>query len=120
MTEAAWFGGRLRELRESLNWTREVLSDRSGVPGPTIRDIERGENLPGWANVLAFAKALGVGVEAFAQEPTHREPPKMGRPKKIPLEPPAAGAEPAKRGRPRKQPEPAAEAKKPAGKKGGG
>ena len=46
MTEAAWFAGRLRELRESLSRTREVLFERSRVPVSTILDLERGDKLP--------------------------------------------------------------------------
>ena len=91
-----WFSGRLRELRESLNWTREVLSERSGIPAPTIRDIESGRRLPGWANVLALAAALGVDLAEFAKEPAPRDPPKKGRPKQVPQEPPAKGEKPAK------------------------
>ena len=97
--------GRLRELREALNWTREVLAERSGVSASAIRDFEASRSLPGWAAVLALADALGVDVAEFTQEPAPRDPPKKGRPKQVPLEPPATGETPAKRrGRPRKAP----------------
>jgi len=33
---------KLRELRENLSWSRELLSEKSGVPARTIQDIEMG------------------------------------------------------------------------------
>jgi transcriptional regulator with XRE-family HTH domain len=111
-----WFAGRLRELRESLNWTRDVLAERSGVAPNTVRDIEQGLRRPTWETVLSLASALQVGVEEFTKEPAPRDPPRPGRAKQVPLEPPAIP-----KGRPRKAEAPPAAppARKPRAKKGG-
>lgn len=35
-------GGRLREIREYLNFSQQYVSDRTGIPRSAISDIERG------------------------------------------------------------------------------
>jgi transcriptional regulator with XRE-family HTH domain len=51
----------MRRLRESLKWSREKLSEMSGVPARTIQDIETGiSKNPRIKTVKAIATALGV------------------------------------------------------------
>ena len=90
MTDPAWFGARLRELRTAAGLSRKALADAAGLKEGGVRDIEQGRRMPGWPTVLALCNALGVKCEAFTQEPTaDAEPPKRGRPRKPP-EPPEA------------------------------
>lgn len=52
-------GEKLRELREVLTWSREYLSEISGVPSRTIQDIETGVSKnPGIETLKLIAKAL--------------------------------------------------------------
>src|SRR5690242_12816467 len=41
---AEWvkLGGRLKEIREYLNFSQQYVSDRTGIPRTAISDIERG------------------------------------------------------------------------------
>jgi transcriptional regulator with XRE-family HTH domain len=97
-----WFAGRLRELREAAGLTQLQLAERAGVERGAVARWEAGTREPGWSNVLALARALGVECGAFDQEPAPRPEPKLGRPAKPA---PVAASAPARRapGRPRKQ-----------------
>jgi transcriptional regulator with XRE-family HTH domain len=104
MSEAAWFAGRLRELRLAAGLSREELATRAGLKPGGIRDLEQAVNSPRWETVLALAKALGVDCTAFVQAPKEMPTDKGGRPPK-----PKGESEVEKpkrpRGRPRKTPE---------------
>jgi transcriptional regulator with XRE-family HTH domain len=76
------FGGRLRELREHAVLTQAQLGEAAGVQRLAIARWEAGTREPGWLNVLALCKALGVSCEEFTKEPAEREPPGPGRPRK--------------------------------------
>ena len=107
-----WFAPRLKELREASGMTQQALADLAGLKLGGVRDLEQGRNKPTWDTVLALAKALGVGCEAFEQPPATDQPPAgRGRPRKAPPAPPPAPslgtpkdsiADPPKR-RPRKK-----------------
>ncbi|MFF8775616.1 helix-turn-helix domain-containing protein [Streptomyces albus] len=57
---------RLRDLRLGKGWTQFTLSEKSGVPQPTISQIERGNRKnPSHLNVLKLSKALNIQVEDF-------------------------------------------------------
>jgi transcriptional regulator with XRE-family HTH domain len=88
----------LRELRVAADLTQQQLADRAGLSWKGVAQWERGVREPGWSNVLALAKALGVTCEAFTQAPAERAPARPGRPAKGKA--PASGE---KRGRPRKK-----------------
>lgn len=81
MADAAWFAGRLRELREEAGLSRKDLAGRAGLSEGGIRDLEQGHRRPSWETVLALTAALGVDCHAFTQEPT-ADKPGRGRPKK--------------------------------------
>lgn len=54
-------GMRVRASRDRLNWEQQDLSDKSQVPVPTIKDIERGKTKNPRAKTLnALASALNV------------------------------------------------------------
>lgn len=52
----------LRDYREKLQWTQQVLSDASGLSRRTIQRIERGE-IASKESLLALAATLDVNVE---------------------------------------------------------
>ncbi len=80
---AAWFSGRLRELREAAGLSRKSLAERAGLQSEAgIRDVEQGRRQPGWEMVVALCQALGVGCNAFLEEPAARAPARGGRPRK--------------------------------------
>ncbi len=99
MSEAQWFPGRLRELRERAGLTQQQLGERVGVTWEAVSRWERGAREPSWSNVLALADALSVSTEAFRQEPGPAPAPQPGRPRKTPASAPAPKRP---RGRPRK------------------
>lgn len=52
-------GEKIREFRESLNWTREFLSEKSEVPHGTIKQIETGATKnPGISTMVTLLKAM--------------------------------------------------------------
>jgi transcriptional regulator with XRE-family HTH domain len=77
-----WFAGRLRELREEAEMSRQQLADAAGMKVGGIRDLEQGLRRPSWETVLAISQALGVDCTAFTQPPAEREPQGPGRPRK--------------------------------------
>src|SRR5262245_6251394 len=101
MAQSAWIGGRLRELREGKGLTQPQLAELVGVKRDAVARWEADVREPGWSNVVALAKALGVRCEDFLQAPAEQHTPKRGRPPK----PAPEAAQPAPkrpRGRPRK------------------
>jgi transcriptional regulator with XRE-family HTH domain len=82
--KAEWFGPRLRELRERAGLTQQQLADAC-APRMTregVAQLETGRNRPAWATVIALCKALGVGADAFLEEPGELPPSRPGRPRK--------------------------------------
>jgi transcriptional regulator with XRE-family HTH domain len=59
---------RIKDAREVLGWTREILAAYSGVSVSTIGRIERGEMTPRAGNIIALAVALGIPPEELAEE----------------------------------------------------
>jgi XRE family transcriptional regulator, regulator of sulfur utilization len=55
----------LRELREQRSLTQQELSDRSGVPRPTLAHLESGQGNPTLTILIKVAAALGIGIEAL-------------------------------------------------------
>lgn len=55
----------LRELREARGLTQQELSDRSGVPRPTLAHLESGQGNPTLSVLIKVAAALGIGIEAL-------------------------------------------------------
>jgi transcriptional regulator with XRE-family HTH domain len=80
MADPAWFGGRLRELREAAGLTQQELADRSGLTREGVAQLETGRRKPAWASVLMVSDALGISTEEFRRPPTS-EKPGLGRPR---------------------------------------
>lgn len=52
-------GEKIREIRESLGWSREKLTEESGIPPRTIQDIETGKvKNPGIDTLKPLIKAM--------------------------------------------------------------
>jgi len=56
---------RLKILREKAGFTQTDLSEKSGLPVATIRDIEQGKRLPAWPTLRRLSIGLGVSVGAW-------------------------------------------------------
>ena len=59
------FGKKLKELRECRGWTQEELAQETGISRVSLARMETDVQVPSWPTVLALAKALGVGCDAF-------------------------------------------------------
>jgi transcriptional regulator with XRE-family HTH domain len=105
---AEMFGEKLLRLRTEQGLTRYALAKKCGLSQAGLLKLENGERQPAWDTVQKIALALGVECTAFTdssiQLPEEQEPKKRGRPKQVPLEPPAVAkpAAPARKGRARK------------------
>jgi DNA-binding XRE family transcriptional regulator len=99
MASAAWFAGRLRELREGAGLTQTELAGKAGLTREGVAQLETGRRKPAWETVLALCEALGCSCEAFTRPPAQRPPAGRGRPRK---EPETTPAPKQPRGRPRK------------------
>jgi transcriptional regulator with XRE-family HTH domain len=79
---AAWFAGRLRELRERAGLTQQELAARVGTTVRNISRLETGVQEATWPTVVALAGVFGVTCDAFLQEPAAMPEPHRGRPRK--------------------------------------
>lgn len=50
----------LRALRKARGWSVGELSDASGVPASSIRDLESGRGVPTVPRLISIASAFGV------------------------------------------------------------
>jgi XRE family transcriptional regulator, regulator of sulfur utilization len=55
----------LKDLREARGLTQQELSDRSGVPRPTLAHLESGQGNPTLSVLIKVAASLGIGIEAL-------------------------------------------------------
>lgn len=62
------FAAKLRALREEKGLTQEQLATAAVIPIGTLRDYEQGKRRddPALSTAVKLARALGVGVEVFA------------------------------------------------------
>jgi len=97
--QAAWFAGRLRELREKAGLTQEQLGEKAGLTRGGVAQLEIGRRAPSWDTVLAICSALGVSCEAFRQPPAAAPRKGPGRPPKAKPAEAAGGGAGKKRGR---------------------
>jgi transcriptional regulator with XRE-family HTH domain len=59
----------LRRLREARAVTQQELSERSGVPRPTLAHLESGSANPTLSVLARVAQTLGVAMEELVQAP---------------------------------------------------
>jgi len=70
-------GKRLRQYRELADLSQNELAKRSGVPRPTITNVESGEQVGlTLENARKLARALGITIDLLAGkgEDVEREP----------------------------------------------
>lgn len=67
------FGARVRELRESLGISQEVLADRAGLHRTYLGGVERGERNIGLLNILRISAALEVPPEELLKSVQSRK-----------------------------------------------
>ena len=60
----------LKRMREARGWSQQQLADCSGVPRPTIANLESGEGNPTLNVMLRVAAALGASLEELISD-TH-------------------------------------------------
>lgn len=75
-------GHRIRELREGLGLTQQVLSEQLKMSPQYYRRVESGQVNVSVQTLATFAKALKVDPGALLDRPGRRVRPKRGRPKK--------------------------------------
>ncbi len=62
-------GNRLHAMRESRDWTLEVLAERSGLSKPYLSRLEAGERQPSIVALCSIAEAFGVSVATLFEQP---------------------------------------------------
>lgn len=69
--DLAMLAARIGSLRVRNGWTRQQLSDHSGVNNKQITEIEEGVRNPSFSTIVRLARALGLASvdELFAVVP---------------------------------------------------
>jgi transcriptional regulator with XRE-family HTH domain len=70
----ATFARRLQDLRAAAGLTQQDLARRSEISSQTLSKLEQGDKEPTWGTVCQLARALDVGVEAFAGDGPYAPP----------------------------------------------
>ena len=65
-------GARVRHERQSLRWTLDHLAEAAGVSRRMLVNVEQGAANPSIATLLRISDALGVGLPALVEPPSHR------------------------------------------------
>ena len=65
-------GARVRQERHSLRWTLDQLAEAAGVSRRMLVNVEGGTANPSVATLLRISDALGVGLPALVEPPSHR------------------------------------------------
>lgn len=68
--EWAKLGGRLREVREYLDLSQQIVAGRTGIPRSAVSDIERGQRKVDSLELRKFARLYGYPVNYFLDEET--------------------------------------------------
>jgi transcriptional regulator with XRE-family HTH domain len=55
-------------MRETRGWSQQQLADNSGVPRPTIANLESGDGNPTLSVMLRIAQALGASMEQLVSD----------------------------------------------------
>jgi transcriptional regulator with XRE-family HTH domain len=67
------FAFHLKRLRGAAGLSQAELAERAGLHRMGLAKLEQGTREPSWGTVQALAKALGVSVAAFADEPGRKK-----------------------------------------------
>lgn len=59
------FGITIRQAREKLGWTQEVLADKANLNRSYLGEIERGVVMPSLATIAKLASALHTEMSAL-------------------------------------------------------
>ncbi len=60
---------KIRTIRLEKGWTQQELADKSGVPQPTISQIEKGNRkYPTHETIKKIARALGVDIDELDED----------------------------------------------------
>ncbi|MFT3931034.1 MAG: helix-turn-helix transcriptional regulator [Spongiibacteraceae bacterium] len=59
------FGITVRQARETLGWSQEVLADKASLNRSYLGEVERGIVMPSLATIAKLATALGTNVSAL-------------------------------------------------------
>jgi putative transcriptional regulator len=70
--EDTGFAAKLRAIREAAGVSQAELADRAGLNRFGVAKLEQGVREPGWATVVALARALGVTPNDFLPPPPAR------------------------------------------------
>lgn len=71
---ATGFDSRLRALRKAAGLSQAELADKTGLNRFGVAKLEQGQREPGWATVIALARALGVTPNDFLPPARSRRP----------------------------------------------
>ena len=66
---ATAIGGRVRQHRQSREWTLDQLAQAAGVSRRMVVNVEQGAANPSVATLLRISDALGVGLPALVEPP---------------------------------------------------
>ncbi len=62
------FGSKLRELRKSMGFTQEVLSEKAGIDEKHLSRIENGRYFPTYSTLNRILNALNLNLEDIGLE----------------------------------------------------
>ena len=66
-------GGRIRQLRETQNWTTNYLANRCGLSQSFLRSVELGEKGISVENLTLLCDALNISLKEFFDVPTEED-----------------------------------------------
>jgi transcriptional regulator with XRE-family HTH domain len=71
------FGDRLKALRNRAGLSQEALARSAGLSTSNVSKLEQKKVIPSWPTVQALARALGVSLDALADDgPVEAQPAK--------------------------------------------
>jgi transcriptional regulator with XRE-family HTH domain len=71
--EAMTIASNLKKARKSMGLTQEQLSERTGIPVPTLKKYEGGKQPPPGDRIGALARALAVSADDIVLEESERK-----------------------------------------------
>jgi transcriptional regulator with XRE-family HTH domain len=72
-TLARAIGARVKQERHARSWTLDHLAERAQVSRRMLVNVEQGSVNPSVGTLLRLSDALGVGLPALVEPPSHRE-----------------------------------------------